>query len=377
MQTIKKFILVLCSLGLVCSAHLSLGERAIPPAKRRADARAKSISKAVPFLRKQQNDNGSYSEELGPGITALVTTSLLRQGIPEQDPVIAKSLNYLEQFVQDDGGIYQKESIYRNYETSLAMMCFAECKAKRFKDHLERAVAFVKRIQWDDDEGHELDSPSYGGAGYGKHKRPDMSNTTFMIEAMKSAGVDENDPAMQRALIFISRCQNLETEHNTSKFASKINDGGFYYTVAAGGSSQAGTVETPNGLGLRSYGSMTYAGLKSMIYAGLDKDDPRVKAATQWISKNYSLDVNPGMQAKYDGLYYYYHTFAKSLSALGTDKVKDDKGVEHDWKGELIDELAKKQQKNGSWVNETSERWLEGDAELVTAYALLSLSYCK
>ena len=376
MQTLKKLVLVLCMLGLAWSASQSFGERAIPPAERRATARANSIKKAVLFLRTAQNENGSYSEELGPGITALVTTSLLRQGIPEEDPVIAKSLNYLAQFVQEDGGIYRPESIYRNYETSLAMMCFSECKAERFQNHLKRAVAFVKKIQWDEEEGHELDSPSYGGAGYGKHKRPDMSNTTFMIEAMKSAGVDKNDPAMQRALIFISRCQNLETEHNTSKFASKINDGGFYYTVAAGGSSQAGTVETENGMGLRSYGSMTYAGLKSMIYAGLDKDDPRVKAATQWISKNYSLDVNPGMRAKYDGLYYYYHTFAKTLSALETDKVKDDKGVEHDWKGELIDELAKKQQKNGSWVNE-SDRWLEGDAELVTAYALLSLSYCK
>jgi squalene-hopene/tetraprenyl-beta-curcumene cyclase len=43
----------------------------------------------------------------------------------------------------------------------------------------------------------------------------------------------------------------------------------------------------------------------------------------------------------------------------------------------LISELAKKQQSDGSWINESSERWLEGDAELVTAYALLSLSYCK
>ena len=36
--------------------------------------------------------------------------------------------------------------------------------------------------------------------------------------------------------------------------------------------------------GLRSYASMTYAGLKSMIYAGLDRDDPRVKAALTYIT---------------------------------------------------------------------------------------------
>ena len=41
---------------------------------------------------------------------------------------------------------------------------------------------------------------------------------------------------------------------------------------------------------------MTYAGLKSMIHAGLTPDDPRVKAAITSISaKNYTLDENPGL----------------------------------------------------------------------------------
>jgi squalene-hopene/tetraprenyl-beta-curcumene cyclase len=76
------------------------------------------------------------------------------------------------------------------------------------------------------------------------------------------------------------------------------------------------------------------------------------------------------------GLYYYYHTFAKALDAMGHDKVKDDRGVEHDWRTELLAELARRQQENGSWLNENS-RWLEGDPNLVTGYALLALSYCR
>jgi squalene-hopene/tetraprenyl-beta-curcumene cyclase len=177
---------------------------------------------------------------------------------------------------------------------------------------------------------------------------------------------------MQRALLFISRCQNLESAHNTTPFAAKLNDGGFYYTPAAGGSSQAGVDETTGGL--RSYASMTYAGLKSMIYAGVKADDQRVKAAIVWIKKNYDLDTNPGMGSA--GQYYYYHTFAKALAALGEDTLVDDKGVSHDWRKELIEELASRQREDGSWVNENS-KWLEGDANLVTAYALLALSYSK
>ena len=75
----------------------------------------------------------------------------------------------------------------------------------------------------------------------------------------------------------------------------------------------------PNG-GLRSYASMTYAGLKSMIHAGVGPDDPRVKAAVEWLRKHYSLDENPGMGKS--GLYYYYHTFAKALDAIEARHVQ-------------------------------------------------------
>jgi squalene-hopene/tetraprenyl-beta-curcumene cyclase len=47
---------------------------------------------------------------------------------------------------------------------------------------------------------------------------------------------------------------------------------------------------------LRSYGSMSYAGLLSMIHAQVDKNDPRVKAVIDWLSKNYTHDENPGRQ---------------------------------------------------------------------------------
>src|SRR5262249_53190953 len=148
------------------------------------------------------------------------------------------------------------------------------------------AEAFVKKIQWDGEEGHGEESMSYGGAGYGSHSRPDLSNTSFLIEALHTVGAEENDEALQKALVFVSRCQNLEAPYNTTESAAKNNAGGFYYTTAAGGSSQAGS--TPDG-GLRSYGSMTYAGLKSMIYCGVGPDDPRVKAATKWIKDHYTL----------------------------------------------------------------------------------------
>ena len=118
---------------------------------------------------------------------------------------------------------------------------------------------------------------------------------------------------------------------------------------------------------------MTYAGLKSLIYAGVQASDPRVVAATEWIANNYDLTSNPGLGDA--GLYYYYHTFAKALDALGTDTLADAEGREHDWRSDLIRELTARQKPDGSFVN-ANERWLEGEANLATAYALLALSYC-
>ena len=361
--TIAAALIALLAVGVAPAAD-SVG----PSAKQLKKLRTNGLN----YLRTKQNDDGSWTIPNAVGITALITAACLESGLPPSDKMVAKALKNLEGFIQKDGGIYFTKSNHRNYETCISMMAFvAANKDGRYTKTLKNAEKFLRKLQWDEGEGLESTDEGFGGAGYGKHQRPDMSNTQFLIEALRKAGVKSDDQAIQKALKFVSRAQNLETEHNNTKFAAKINDGGFYYTPAAGGTSQAGKL--PNG-GLRSYGSMTYAGLKSMIYAGLTAKDKRVKAATTWIRKFYAINENPGLGQQ--GLFYYYHTLAKTLAVMKIDQVEDMKGVKHDWRKELAAELAKRQRANGSWVNK-AERWYEGDPNLATAYALLALSYCN
>ena len=97
-----------------------------------ADKSVEEVSKqAIDYLKTQgQNpDDGSYSSFAGPAVTALVTTGMIRHGIPLDDPAVSKSLKYLTGFVQPDGGIYKEDSLYKNYETSLAILCFTEANA--------------------------------------------------------------------------------------------------------------------------------------------------------------------------------------------------------------------------------------------------------
>ena len=75
-------------------------------------------------------------------------------------------------------------------------------------------------------------------------------------------------------------------------------------------------------------------------------------------------------------LSYYYHSFAKTLDVLGIDEIEDSQGVKHDWRRDLTEELARRQQANGGWVN-TNSRWMESDPNLATSFALLALSYCR
>jgi squalene-hopene/tetraprenyl-beta-curcumene cyclase len=334
---------------------------------------AQAVDRAIQYLlSKGQGPDGAFSAQAGPGVTAVATAGILRHGRSADDPTVAKSLKYLEGFVQADGGVYAKDSFTKNYETSLAVMCFAEANRDgRYNKFIKNAEKFLKQEQWDEKMSQDKSSPAYGGAGYGKSKRPDLSNTSFFLDALKAAGDGPDDEAVKKALIFVSRCQNLESEHNTLPFATKNPDGGFYYTAASGGKSMAG--DLPDG-GLRSYGSMTYAGLKSMIYAGVGPDDPRIKAAVKWLQSHYDVTTNPGMGSS--GLYYYYHTFAKALDALGKPEFIDDKGVKHDWRRDLLGELIRRQKPDGSWVNEDN-RWMESDPNLVTGYVLLTLAYCK
>ena len=330
-----------------------------------------TATKGVKYLQSAQAADGTWTSPQQPGVTALCLYGLLKSGVDPADEGIQKGLKYLEGLQQKDGGIYREGTFHKNYETAIALMAFqAANKDGKYDKLVATAADFLRGIQWGGADKTEKSEVPYGGAGYGKSARPDLSNTTFFLEALKASGAKSDDPAVQKALVFVSRCQNLESEHNTTPHASKVNDGGFYYTVAAGGSSQAGA--NPDG-GLRSYASMTYAGLKSMIYAGLKADDPRVKAARAWIQKFYTVAENPGLEDR--GLYYYYQTFAKTLDTVGDDLFEDAAGKKHDWRKELVEKLASLQKENGSWVNK-NDRWMEADPNLSTAYALIALSYC-
>jgi squalene-hopene/tetraprenyl-beta-curcumene cyclase len=339
----------------------------------------RTVNKAVTYLRSHQDAAGSWSGDKSPGVTGIIVTGMLRTGLTPDDEAAAKGLHYIESLINEKEGHIagtgpRKQLL--NYVTSVNVMALqAANRPDKYRKIVGDAAEYLKKLQFDEGEGKTPQDPFYGGAGYDSKSRPDLSNTQFFLDALQSAGVAKDDPAVQRALVFVSRCQNYKSEHNDQPWANKINDGSFIYTAAGGGETK--THDTP-GEPLTGYGSMTYAGVKSMIYCGVSKDDPRMKKAIDWLRRHYTVEENPGMppQLRHRGLYYYYHTMAKCLAAFDEDRFVDANGVAHDWRAEITNALAKHQRPDGAWVND-NDRWMEGDPNLVTGYALMALSYCK
>jgi squalene-hopene/tetraprenyl-beta-curcumene cyclase len=223
-------------------------------------------------------------------------------------------------------------------------------------------------------------SPFDGGVGYGSSAtgpHTDMNNTYVALEALyysKDLAKDKpiagaKDLNWDAAIQFIQRCQNLPSV-NKETWASDdaTNKGGFIYYP---GRSQAGAQTNAEGrVTFRSYGTISYAGFLSYIYADLKRDDPRVTAAFDWLRGNYTLEENPAMGAS--GYYYYLQLMSKALSVYGMNELTLKDGKTVDWRRQLVSKLMKLQQTDGSWRNE-NERWMERDPVLATSYSLLAL----
>jgi len=349
------------------------------------------IKKAVAFLLSKQEADGSWNPKAGPAVTAMVVSALLDQkGLDRDNAAVAKAVKYVLSKQQKDGSIH--DGVLENYSTSICLSMLSKLgRDSEVKPAIDKARDYLKKTQWmgavgPDGKPTDKNHVFYGGFGYGKHGRPDGSNSQFSVQALIDSGSDCKDPEIVAAVEFFSRLQG--SKYNKYFGDRIVQDGGAIYATSETKEklgvpqSMAGEVSEDGVTKLRTYGSMTYAMFKTYIYAQLENDDPndpRIKDALRWISNNYSLEQNPGMPAetKMQGYFYYIVTFAKALDADPKRKVVTTAdGKEHNWANDLIAKLAAIQSSDGSFVN-SADRWLEGDPVVVTAYALTALNAAR
>jgi len=340
------------------------------------------IDQGLAFMKTQQQADGGFAPAtMPPGMSAIALKAFVQDpAYSTKDEFLKKGYDNLISYQVGSGGIFK--DMLATYNTAIAVSALASANDPSLKPELDKAVGYLRGMQWTDTitgpHGESIKDPKKasfeGGFGYGRHSRPDLSNTQFALDALHDAGVKPDDPAFQAALKFVTRCQNF-SETNDQPWAG--NDGGFVYSAGDAGDSEAGSYIGPDGRKMwRSYGSMTYAGFKSLIYAGLGPQDARVKAALGWIKRHWTLDENPGLRDNdptqaLHGLYYYFHAMARALAAYGEPVLVDDTGTPHDWRIEMTAKIASLQRPDGSWAGE--KRWMEDNQVLSTSYNVLAL----
>lgn len=362
-----------------------------------------SQARAFAFLMQQQQDGVFAGDPAMTGFGLMALQSKPRSlRTTEEQAVIEAGLRWLLTKQNEDGTFGERVA---NYTTCVVVGALDRWQDAAAAPALKRAQKAILMFQNSERGGYERSDRDYGSIGYGSSQRGDLSNLHFSMEALRQTGLPEDHEALQKALVFLQRTQNLKSvndfsgkvpnpdkEGETMDVTSGDDGGATYYP----GNSAAGYIVQPDGKAIpRSYGSMTYALLKAYSLAGVKGDDPRVQAAVKWIQDNWTLAINPGAdpalgeKVQYQGLFYYYMVLAQALDAAGlqtVDKVETSttaSGVTQqavtkiDWRQALRAHLAGIQLDDGSWINGENGRWMENVPLLCTCYAMVALERCR
>lgn len=360
-----------------------------------------SFKKGADWLVSRQTASGAWEQELpdrkveSMALTCLAVYALARAPEDLRGMYVAaidKGIGYIVSRQDKDGSFAEGPGLLRSYVTSLALMCMAATDREKFKDQIKKAQEWLKASQAT--EGVWAGGHGYGDKEMGKdgklkeNKAADLSNTAMAAQAMYESGLDRNDAYWKKIAEFVARCQN-NSETNVDPAWKKVleekgfkigNDGSVFYAPNLEDLKAAAEKDPADGkMVIVGYGSMTYAAIKTFLYAGLSKDDPRLTSAVEWVRNHWTLDRHPGFpheegqpaakRSSNMGLYYYYMMLARALEAWGENPFKTRKHGDVDWPRALGEKLVSLQREDGTWANE-NPRWWEGNPMLCTPYVL-------
>ncbi len=339
----------------------------------------RAIDKGLSWLEKNQDPKGYWSTADHPAVTALALSAFMgeptgrwKQG---PQPNIDKGYAFLLDSAKPDGTIHRGQLL--NYNTAISMMALLATNKKEHEPILRKARAYLVSSQSDFGEKSKNDDVMDGGIGYGsRYPNSDMNNTLVALEALHySKHLVKDTPAnadlnWAAAIEFLKNCQQVPANKQSWVSADAKDRGGFVYFP--GNSMAGGVTNTATGkVALRSYGSVSYAGMLSFTYADMKKDDPRLTAVFDWLQKNYAIDENPGMGPQ--GYYYYLHLMTKALTLHNVNELELKDGRKINWRREVAMKLINLQKTDGSWLNDQTARWWEKETALVTAYSVIAL----
>ena len=261
------------------------------------------LKKAAQYLWSQQAEDGGWHSHTygllrsGQSLTPFVLDALL--DMDARPAGVARALDFIRRNINQDGSLGMMDEAapdYPNYATGLGLRVMMRAKALGW----DAMLACLRAQQFNQQNGWHRDDPSYGAWGMGGGKRTppeaghvDLAMTRYVLEGLAAAGVRPPDPLLERALVYLERCQNP--------------DGGFFFSTVNTDTNKAGEA---SGRYL-SYGTTTADGVLALRAAGAPDDDPRIVRARKWLHDHHQPNRVPGFEEgpRYlwsEGLRFYY-----------------------------------------------------------------------
>jgi hypothetical protein len=310
----------------------------------------RAIREGVRYLLKQQNREGYWPEvddDARTGTTSLVTLALLTAGESPDSPPIRRALEHLRKF--------DARTLDSVYAVSLQTMVFAAAKPKEDILRITANVAWLEEAQIK--PGDRTQWPGSWSYKMSKLRPGDNSNSQYALLGLNAAaevGVPVKPEVWNLARQYWEKYQ--------------FRDGSWGYTPDANGGST---------------GSMTCAGISSLIISGLKRIQGQevlvgdriencgnatanipLQRGIDWMARHFQVgqNINAGQQWKY---YYLY----------GLERAGRLSGVRffgnNDWYRAGAEELVHDQDKlEGFWVGAQYERY----RVISTSFALLFLA---
>jgi squalene-hopene/tetraprenyl-beta-curcumene cyclase len=313
----------------------------------------RALNRAARFLLGRQSHDGAWRSDIygsfrdGTALTPLVLGALRSCPCsPRLTRSCRKGTLYLAARARPDGTIDEGKYgfSYPVYTSAGAVLVLGEQRKAR-----AAWLGYLRQRQLTEDLGWQPADKEYGGWGFSNRlprtppeealTESNLSATVFALEALLAAGLPTRDPPFAKALTFVRRCQNYADDPKRRDPA--FDDGGFFFIYDDADRNKAGAAgkDRWGRPRFRSYGSATADGLRCLLACGLPAGHPRVRAARNWLRKNFSARRTPGRfgeddEVKRQGVYYYYAwSVARALYAGGHRTG---------WVEALADELMKR-----------------------------------
>lgn len=307
------------------------------PLDRQADAEfekkvAAARDKAIKYLKEKQEKDGSWpgSKSLigfEDAQASLVALGLLEAGVPANDPVVVKAVEYLLTTNPD-----------KTYSVSLRLQVLARTDAKKYAKEVQTGADLLVKTA-------VLKNDKLRGWSYPGNDLTDGSNTHFAVMGLHAAAqagakVDADIWRQVRDLY-------TDAQHKT---------GGWGYT-------NTGT-DRPSQ-------NMTCAGLLGLAVAA--KHDKNAKGPAPAFEKGMAVLLAGDLKGEVKSVTYGWFTTAELGRALGTTEFKAGK-VTRDWYRDGAEKVMKEQREDGSFALTAEGQGIDkGYPVVTTAFGLYLL----